>query len=121
MNRKIGSIYLFFAILTLIGKTMEGRVRITVNINETSGYSYFRDHYCSGIFFDVWASDYVSAKVKCNNMQGCGCIGILDAREYNGDCETAKGEFTIWEGSEIHSYSKDFPDGKDERCAWVKS
>ena len=56
-----------------------------------TGYSYFRDHYCSGIFFDVWASDYVSAKVKCNNMQGCGCIGILDAREYNGDCETAKG------------------------------
>jgi len=117
MNRKIGSMYLSLALLTLIGKTMEGRYLL---VNLTSGnltsesYTYFEDHECTGKILFV-QYELEEAEASCNvyrkDDQRCGCISLGN----NTECTLAKGSFFLYEGFGISESDQ------NGGCAWVRS
>jgi len=118
MNRKIGSMYLFFAILTLIGNTMEGSY-LLVNLNETKtdGYTYFGNHTCEGKFIKL-ANYLDDAKFECNRMGKCGCIWTnMVYSDLDCNDEWRNAFFYLFEGtrmSEVSNPELDF-------CSWAKS
>jgi len=115
MIRKIGTMYLCFAILMLLGKTMEGRY-LLVHLNERidydfQGYTYFENHGCKGKFLGWWMENFYESRIECEIRGNCGCF-------WTNRSETMGGPHALHEGTAMDS---DPPHFDGTPGAWVKS
>jgi len=89
---------------------MEGRY-ILVSLNETQGYTFFRDTWCTGnVAFKDTLQTLEEAKVKCNSITRCGCIRAPHSTCVNG----SGGLYGLFYGFE-------FGESDLQACSWVKS